>query len=258
MHTQCDIPNLDIHITHRCNFSCDSCSHFSNHKFTNEIKFSDFKNWIDLWKNRVNPAKIGILGGEPFLNPRVAEYCEYTRRSFPNSRIELVTNAFVLKDISDTLIKNDIVLAVSVHHNNPEYKKTLAKQKKIIESWGVKVEYWNSFLRWQKVYKGYGENIEPYEDNDPESSWNNCPTGQNCFQLHEGKMWKCAPLAFLPMMNEKYNLSEKWDRYLGYIPLSADCTEEQLSEFFNRGAESFCSMCSSKPDYFVKNLPYGK
>ena len=98
-----------------------------------------------------------------------------------------------MKDISDTLIKNDIILAVSVHHNNPEYKKTLAKQKKIIESWGVKVEYWNSFLEVEKIYKGYGENIEPYEDNDPEGSWNHCPTGQNCFQLHEGKMWKCAP-----------------------------------------------------------------
>lgn len=258
MHTQCDIPNLDIHITHRCNFSCDSCSHFSNHKFTDEIKFNDFKNWIDLWKNKVNPAKIGILGGEPFLNPRVAEYCEYARKSFPNSRIELVTNAFVLKDISDTLIKNNIILAVSVHHNNPEYKKTLAKQKKIIDSWGVKVEYWNSFLEWKKVYKGYGENIEPYEDNDPEGSWNHCPTGQNCFQLHEGKMWKCAPLAFLPMMNEKYKLSEKWNRYLEYVPLSPDCTTEELQNFINRGAESFCSMCPSNSDYFVKDMPYGK
>ena len=113
-------------------------------------------------------------------------------------------------------------------------------------------------MKWQKVYKGYGENIEPYEDNDPESSWNNCPTGQNCFQLHEGKMWKCAPLAFLPMMNKKYKLSEKWDRYLEYVPLSSDCTTEELQKFINRGAESYCSMCPSKPHYFMKDMPYGK
>ena len=250
--------HIDIHITHRCNFSCESCSHFSNHKFTEEVNFSDFVNWVDLWKERIEPEDISILGGEPFLNPRVAEYCEYARESFPDARIELVTNAFIVKDISETLLKNNIEILVSVHHNSPEYKKTLSKQKKIIESWGVKVKYDNSFLRWSRTYKGYGENIEPHEDNDPEGSWNHCPTGQNCIQLHEGKLWKCAPLAFLPMMNKKYKLSEKWDRYLEYIPLSSDCSDEELLEFINRGAESFCSMCPSKPDYFMKELPYGK
>ena len=60
------------------------------------------------------------------------------------------------------------------------------------------------------------------------------------------------------MMNEKYKLSEKWNRYLEYVPLSSDCTVEELQNFINRGAESFCSMCPANSDYFVKDIPYGK
>ena len=50
-------------------------------------------------------------------------------------------------------------------------------------------------------------------------------------------------LAYLPMQANKYNLSQKWDPYLKYEPLTLDCTDEELKEFLSREDESFCSMC---------------
>ena len=37
-----------------------------------------------------------------------------------------------------------------------------------------------------------------------------------------------------PMQANKYNLSQKWDPYLKYEPLTLDCTDEELKEFLSR------------------------
>ena len=88
--------------------------------------------------------------------------------------------------------------------------------------------------------------MEPYEDNDPISSWDVC-VSRLCVQLWEGKLWKCPGLAYLPMQAEKYNLSDKWNPYLKYVPLSPD---GDIKKFFLRKAESFCSMCPAHAEYF--------
>jgi hypothetical protein len=108
---------------------------------------------------------------------------------------------------------------------------------------------------WVKTYHGYGDTMEPYEDNNPEESWNNCSTGQDCFQIHEGNIYKCSPLAYLPMQKNKINLSSKWDFYLSYKPLTPDSTDQEVAEFFSRGAEAYCGMCPAAPMHFKKPNP---
>lgn len=258
------IPYLDIHVTHDCNFQCKDCAHFSQHGFRGtHIPLDTIESWYKDWYQRIEPGDFGLLGGEPFLHPNLPEICHLTRKYFPNSRIELVTNASLIHlhpNLWEDLIETDITLGVSVHSNNEKYRKVMIPKLKIAREWKDKgaivhffdfaISKWENYSKWQKVYKGEGENIMPFEDNDPESSWNNCPTEQICFQLHENAMWKCAPLAYLPLMKEKYpNISEKWDPYLKYKPLTADCTDEEIVEFFSRGCESVCSMCPSKHIY---------
>ena len=87
--------------------------------------------------------------------------------------------------------------------------------------------------------------MAPYEDNDPQQSWNHC-VSKHALQLHENKLWKCPALAYLPMQAKKYKLSEKWSPYLKYKPLDIDCTDEELKEFLSREHESYCSMCPAK------------
>ena len=43
-----------------------------------------------------------------------------------------------------------------------------------------------------------------------------------------------------------YNLSEKWNPYLKYQPLSPNCSNEELAKFFSKGSESICGMCPAK------------
>ena len=106
------------------------------------------------------------------------------------------------------------------------------------------------------AYKGYGINSEPFEDNDPEQSWNNCRAGQKCFQLYESNIYKCCMTAYLQLQKDKYGdlLSKKWDPYLKYIPLSFDSTDDEIIEFFNRKAEPVCGMCPKKSSIDTKEF----
>ncbi len=256
------IPHLEVHVTHDCNFQCEGCGHFNQHRFRGtNLSLDLIESWYKKWYKRISPSEVAILGGEPFLNPQLPELCYLTRKYFPFAQIDLVTNASLIHlhpNIWKDLIETDTRLAVSIHSDTRKYEKVMMPKLKIAREWkdiGVNVVFYDFAVRtkfgWVNFYKGEGENIMPFEDNNPEESWNNCPANQICFQLHEGHIWKCSLLAFLPLMKKKYpNISEKWDPYLKYKPLTSDCSDEEISAFFSRGCESYCSMCPSKPVYY--------
>lgn len=262
------VRHLEVHVTHDCNFQCEGCGHFNQHRFRGtNLSVDLIESWYKKWYKRISPPEISILGGEPFLNPYLPELCHLTRKYFPFApEVKLVTNASLIHlhpNLWKDLIETDIILDVSIHSDSQKYAKVMTPKLKIVREWrdkganviisDVALNKWDDYSRWRHFYIGEGENIMPFEDNNPEESWNNCPAGQICFQLHEGHIWKCAPLAFLPLMKKKYpNISEKWDPYLKYKPLTSDCSDEEINEFFSRGCESVCSMCSSKPVYFMK------
>ena len=95
---------------------------------------------------------------------------------------------------------------------------------------------------------------QPFEDGRPQQSWRICPA-KSCKQLHDGRIWKCAPVAYLGMQKVKYDLSEKWDPYLRYRPLDPSCSDRELDEFLALEDEPVCSMCSAVPRGFALPNP---
>ena len=248
------VSHLEWHITHACNFTCENCCHFSNHKFSSNVSYDTLEQWYSLWSHRLAPDTIDILGGEPLLNKDICKIVQLTREHWPTSTIDITTNGVLLDKypkLPKYLQQYDVGLKISKHGTNSEYNKLWETIVSTANSWkdqyGISVNLWEADVVWFKGYKGFGANIEPYEDADPQQSWDNCITGQDCWQIYEGNIYKCAPLAYVPMLNEKYKLSSKWDHYLTYSPLEPTCTDQELAEFFNRKAESFCAMCPKNP-----------
>jgi hypothetical protein len=251
------ISHLEWHVAHACNFTCEGCCHFSNHGHNTLISYEEIEQWYNNWCDRLAPTTIDILGGEPLLNKRICDIVELTRNKWNDpslERLDITTNGVLLHkypDLPKVLRDNNCGLKISKHGNNAEYNTLWKSIEDIALEWvdkyGIRVDFWKSDVVWFKMYKGFGSHMEPYEDNDPEESWNHCITGQDCWQIYEGNIYKCAPLAYLPMTSKMYNLSSKWDHYLTYNPITPDCTDDELREFFNRKAESFCSMCPKNP-----------
>jgi organic radical activating enzyme len=203
-----------------------------------------------------------LLGGEPTLNPQLTEIVKLSREKWPRSHLRIATNGFFLhrhKDLPHVLRSDsNSHIEISIHHSSPEYinkiKSNLYLLKEWNEKYGIKVEVTLSYKKWTKRYKGFGDEMQPFEDNYPRKSWEKCP-GRDCFQLFDGKIWKCAPLAYLKLQDAKYTLSPKWKKYLEYVPLQPDCEIEDIDNFFKREDESYCSMCASKPEQFSPSLP---
>lgn len=251
---------LDIHITHNCNLTCESCSDFTNNGLSKMLSLEEAEDWMSLWTQRITPKNFLILGGEPTLHKDLEKFLYLSKRMWPKSNLILITNGFFIhlhENLWKSLKDNDIILSISFHDNSKEYMKKIINNIMLVKKWekdhGITVTFNKEYEKWNTIYKGYGSNILPFEDNNPKQSWDNCYMNGKCFQLHEGKIWKCPPITYLPLQKEKYGnlLSPKWDPYLKYKPLEPTCSDKDIIEFFNRKEESVCGMCPSKT--IIKN-----
>lgn len=251
---------IQLHVTHTCNLTCEGCTHYMNQGHTGNLDLETATEWMWAWRRRIIPQRFTLMGGEPALHPDLTKFVYLSRKMWPNSYIEVISNGFFLHrhpDLCEALRKTRTVLGVSIHHESPEYDRRFASVYKLMREWmekGAEIEVRPSIQHWIRQYKGFGNTMEPYEDNDPKNSWKYC-VSKLCVQLHEGKLWKCPALAYLPMQAEKYDLSEKWDPYLKYVPLDQECDEKELRNFFTRKEESFCKMCPNAEHYFTPDSP---
>jgi hypothetical protein len=255
------IGNLELHVAHGCNFTCEGCSHYSDQHHKGMLGLEECARWLAPWAGRIAPQRLSLLGGEPTLHPRLAEFVPLARRHFPRAQLRIVTNGFLLHrhpGLPHALLAHgNAHLYVSIHHDAPEYIEKLKPVEKLLLGWekqGVKVSYYASFEYWTRRYHGIGAQMQPFEDNRPRESWEAC-TARHCPQIFEGRIWKCGPLAYLGMQDAKYGLSEKWTPYLSYKPLEPGCSDAELTEFFAREEESQCAMCPAAPEKFKLPVP---
>ncbi|AFY61111.1 radical SAM protein [Synechococcus sp. PCC 6312] len=251
------VRNLELHIIHNCNLHCESCAHYSNQYHQGLVTLGQAARWFEQWQGRVQPISFSLLGGEPTLHPQLAEFVPLVKKYFPHSKLRLVTNGFFLERHPDLprFLRSypRAELHISIHHDSPEYLSHLQPQLDLVFQWQreyeITIKILNSQKYWTRRYYGIGSQMEPFADNQPRQSWENCPA-KHCLQLFQGQLWKCPPLAYLQLQAKKYSLSEYWQPYLNYTPLSSNCTEPELHEFLGREDESYCAMCPSNPKTF--------
>jgi hypothetical protein len=254
--------NLEMHLTHACNLTCESCSHYSNQGHKGIVSLEDADRQMALWDQRLSPQFFSLLGGEPTIHPRLPEFVALCRRHWPNAALRLVTNGFFLhRHPTLPVVMREVgnaCLFLSIHHASPEYQEKLrpvyARLGDWVRRYGVEVRTYESARGWTRRYKGFGAAMEPFEDGQPRRSWEECPA-KYCRQLFDGKIYKCAPAAYLKMQDEKYGLLEKWKPYLAYRSLESDCSAEELRAFFAREEEPCCGMCPASPERMELPLP---
>lgn len=269
MNEKIKISHIEWHVAHACNISCQGCIHLSDYGHTEIVSYADIKDWFSKWSHRLSPKDIDIVGGEPLLHKDICKIIALTREMWDDpylQQLNLQTNGLLIgkfpnkfSDLPKVLLDSNCSIAFSRHSYDPEYSKLFDKSVDIVNEWvekyGIKFKIVDYYNYWTRVYKGHGSTMEPYSDGDYKKSWENCLTGQDCFQILDGNIYKCAPLAYLPMTDKKINLSEKWAYYLTYSPLTPEASDNEIVEFFNMGAEKFCGMCPNSFEMFKKPDP---
>ncbi|MDR2803173.1 MAG: radical SAM protein [Treponema sp.] len=206
---------FDVHIAEQCNLSCSGCLHFSSlasNAFIDIEKYeSDCKRISELSGGEID--EIHILGGEPLLNPRIIDIMKMSRSYFPHGTIMIITNGILLKnqpdEFWDCCRTNNILIRISVYPINLDYTFIIDKAKayrvqleftgKIISNGGKIVAAGN--LRWLKL---------PIDINgmqNPRTSNALCGFSNSCFQLVEGKLYKCCRIAYIKYFNKYFNVN---------------------------------------------------
>ena len=116
--------NLDyteFYITNVCNLNCSNCNRFNNFAFSGHELWSNYKEVYAQWSKKMQFKKIGILGGEPMLNPEFMDWLNGVIDLWPDSRISVVTNGTQLNrwpELYTTLLNNNnrVWLEVTVHN----------------------------------------------------------------------------------------------------------------------------------------------
>ena len=162
------ISNLEWHVAHACNFTCENCCHFSNHGHSVPVTYEQIEQWYDSWAHRIAPKTIDILGGEPLLNKRICDIVELTRKKWDKpslERLDITTNGVLLNrypDLPKILADNNCGLKIL------QSKSTKSKRKlSLVKDYDVKnvsekivriihsyIDYINRKI-WKKFSKTY-------------------------------------------------------------------------------------------------------
>ena len=274
------INNIDIHAAHLCNLHCEQCSHFSNYAIDVPVTVEEIKETYESWHKKISLNFLGVAGGEPLLNKNILEILELSSYYWKETSVGLHTNGLLLErfpELPKVLKKNNIRLVISSHYStgstevyHKKFQSALQLAKQWVDEYGIILNisgfnfinqeffsegevYVKQPQPWGKGYSGYGKTMTPLDSNvDYVSSWNACGA-KNCMQLYNNKLYKCSVLAYLPLLDKKVGGIESKDIKvpLSYIPLSADCSEQELLEFINRGPEIYCGGCPTQKHMFI-------
>ena len=190
------LPYLEFHIVDHCNMNCKYCSHYSGlvktPKFTNLENFTrDFK---QLKKFIDDIGTVRILGGEPLLNPEVAEYVKLSRSFYPLSNIFVATNAILLpkmpESFFDTLRENRVGIHITLY---PPLKSKMPAIKKLLENEQV-------MFAISDAKETFNNSQTLKRHNQGREIFLKC-FAANCHNLYEGKIAAC----YLPFMTKYFN-----------------------------------------------------
>jgi hypothetical protein len=92
MLTAFSIPRLEFYITNVCNLNCTNCNRGNNFLFKGHQRWNDYADAVHQWANRLRLEEIGILGGEPLLNPDFDKWLTNIADLWPDSKIVIMTN----------------------------------------------------------------------------------------------------------------------------------------------------------------------
>ena len=244
------LQHLEMHITHACNLMCKYCAHFCDFDYAGEVPFTQGEEWLRAWAERLAPRQFRIMGGEPLLHKDAEKYIRLCAQCFPETHRDFVTNGLFLckrADLLPVLIETQTVLTISLHPLRSKQQETALNDALALAyrymSQGLSLRINNSVNSWGKQYQGEGASIAPFTDGDPEKSFQVC-SAKNCKTLHQGKLWKCPPLAYLPLIVDQLETKAFWEPYVQYKPVEIDASDAEIAAFLE-GDSQFCGMCAT-------------
>ena len=232
---------FDIHLTDHCNLNCKGCEHFSS---IAGKKFLDIKKYEQdcMRLNKLTGGSIediSLLGGEPLLHPQIIDFMVLTRKYFPSGMIRIITNGLLLEKQPDIFWEackeNDITITISVYPVKINYLYIKAKT----DTYGIKLVFWgdpiNESKYWRKLRIDLRGRQNPWISNFL------CYASNGCFQLVDGRLFKCWRIAYIHYFNRAFG-KELTISHRDYVDIYKENDLNKILGILRKSAP-FCRYC---------------
>ncbi len=242
--------HIGIHLAEHCNLKCKYCGHFSciaEKEFYDLDKFQqDMKQMSFVFKKRLGDMQ--LFGGEPLLNPKINEYVKISRKYFPKTSINIITNGVLLDDMNEsfwkTLNQNNVQIVPSIYPVKINWKSILDKAEKY--NVGIYADRGHN----KKITP---DNIDKFritvfgkmtlsKSSGNEMDRSKCEQKFVCNSMHDGKLYPCATIAYIRHLNKKFNtdfvVTEK-----DYLDLYKIKNTDDVKHFMETPVLPFCRYC---------------
>lgn len=262
------IPYAELLVTQVCNLVCSGCSTYSDLNHKGYTTWTEGKNQLLPWTKRVNFDHIGLMGGEPLINPQIRDWIVGIRELLPNTTIRFPVNGTLLHkhlDIVDLLHDvGNVIFKITVHTQDKKIEDAIDYVSNRF-SWTPIHEYncdrfvtSNNFKfqvnRPDTFYKTFNNdyaNAAPY-NSDPIAAFEQCHQ-KECPLLINGRIYKCSTSGLMDGVLKRFDYPniEQWEPYLDNTQngsIGLDSTDDEIKQFVNniRQPHATCKQCPDK------------
>ena len=263
------LPFVETMITQACNLACEGCTNYSDIPQRGYVSWSRGRKWFDRWRQRLVLPDIGIMGGEPLINPEWREWLRGLREMFPDSQLRFTTNGLLLSkhpDIMDMMFDlGNVVFKITVHVQNADLESwidhclgTYAWHQ--VEEHGIKRYRGQHDVRFQinrpqwftPPFMNSYHDMKPWHS-DPSQAFDRC-IQQTCPLLYGGRIYKCSTSALLRDTLDRFD-RPNWAQWQPFLSTGIHWHDHDdiLQDFVRKfgHAEPMCAQC---PDHSVKPI----
>ena len=265
-----DLSYVEFYITHVCNLNCTDCNRFNNYAFKGHQRWDDVKEAYSNWSKILTIDTIGIIGGEPLLNPDLFKWIDGLKILWPNAHILIITNGTRLNyvpNLYQEILKYKGKVRLDVSHHDPSTWVDAFKNLELFLGNIIKKEIhtkinkiWNNCLNEDHSVTMFrytdSNNIQSrlipswhfkdsslkyvnsefsLHESDPKEAFKNCIM-QGCQHMMDGKLYKCAPIGVIPKFMEQYHVTlttNQKDLIDNYAPAEFNWSDEKLDKFMD-------------------------
>ena len=236
------LTNFVVDIASHCNLNCKGCDHFSPLAEPAFYDLEQYKKDIACLSKltRGNIDRVGIMGGEPLLNPDVLEYLKITRQYFPKTKIRLVTNGILLSKQSEEFWLTLKELNIFIEYTKYDLKLDYDYIDSVIKKYGVPIDIYGYN---QNIIKtSYKIPLDLEGNQNPCINFLNCFHANNCITLKNGKIYTCTVAPNIEHFNKHFGYDIPLTERDGIDIYKAKSVEEIL-EFISKPIP-FCKYCN--------------
>lgn len=226
------INGVEFYITNVCNYNCVDCNRLNNYYFSGHQYWKDYADTYSEWSKKLDIKNIGILGGEPLLNPSLPDWLVGLRTLWPDSNIVILTNGTRL-DYWDQLynILNQYNISLSIQlHARTRYHDMVNE----LDSWlcGPVHKEYKSFAKTKNLWKSAYQSIK-------DESWPDCNSLDQFESLPEWIREECTVVHKIDPVNYLQNTGELQYVDANGVKVKLQYSEDHWSAPLRREGDSF-------------------